>query len=79
MIDEDLAEALAEQAVLVEYRPASDGSNSCCGIKYSEEYVLCIFGYPFQSFGSKEGSERARHLFKERVTQQIIQMLANTG
>ena len=75
MLDEDLAEELAQRTVTIEHHIPGNG---CCGIEHSEEYMLCIFGYYLQYFGTKEGSERARLFFKEEVKQQLIQMLSDT-
>jgi hypothetical protein len=74
MNNEELAEALSEQSVGVDFHPASTG---CCGITHSEEYMLHIMGWHIQSFGTKEGAEKSRLGFKKRMKETILKILAN--
>jgi hypothetical protein len=72
--NEQLAETLAEQSVGVDFHPAGTG---CCGIAYNEEYQLHIMGWNMQSFGTKEGAEKCRLKFKEKMKETILKILAN--
>lgn len=74
MTEEDFIDLLLDRGIDIDFHPGTPGDLS---VDPYDTYMVSLFGWHMQEFGTPEGAEKYKHTLKELAKKNMLNILLN--